>query len=349
MFGMAFYNNLLPQKKLEFQLMPMYSAAQKDLAGYGRVMYNLFSDDYVFQKIQVGVTATRYDYSNDPFNMNFNKIAPELFIEFKKKYARSPITQTLRYRYISIQQDDFIYEQVVNAAKDTSYAPARTSNAYNYNDITYKFKRYDAINPFDISLNYQQGKDFMKTSLTANYSCNYKNKNKSFDVRLFAGTFLGDNNSTNNVQFRLAGQTGYQDYLYDNIYFGRSEVKGVLSQQFTETDGGFKFLAYSGQTSKWIVAMNLKSSLGNAKIPLNLYADIGTTANDGNTNNSIFYDAGFCISLPKKIFEIYFPILLCPDFKSQVKANGWKYQETIRFTLNLKLINPFDLINNFKL
>ncbi len=345
MFGMAFYNNLFPQKKLEFQLMPMYSFAQKDLAGYGKVMYNLFSDDHIFQKIQVGVTATRYDYSNDPFNMDFTKVAPELFIEFKKKSARSPITQTLRYRYINISQ-----EYYTGNYDFTPPVYGRTTLYFNYNDIAYKFKRYDVINPFDCSVNYQQGKDFMKTSLTANYSYNYKNKNKSFDVRLFAGTFLGDNNSTvGDYRFRLSGQTGYQDYLYDNIYLGRSEVKGVLSQQFTETDGGFKYLSYYGQTSKWIVAMNLKSSLGNAKIPLNLYADIGTTANDGNINNSIFYDAGVCISLPKKIFEIYFPILLCQDFKDFKTANGLKYQETIRFTVNLNLINPFDLINNFKL
>ena len=351
MLGMAFYNNFLPEKKLEFQLMPMYSFAEKDLAGYGKVMYNLFSDDHIFQKIQVGVTATRYDYSNFPFNMNFNKIAPELFIEFRKKYARSPITQTLRYRYISIMQDGVF--------SDSTHVSEHISNTYTYNDITYKFKKYDAINPFDISLNYQQGNQFMKTSLTANYSYNYKNKNKSFDVRVFAGTFLGEmnNSQTQDYRYQISGIRGYNeknqlygDYLYDNILLGRSETKGILSQQFVETDGGFKFYSpIVGRSSKWLVALNMKSSLGNAKIPINLYADIGTTAPDGIVNDKLLYDAGVCISLPKKIFEIYFPILLCQDFKDYKTLNGLKYKETIRFTLNLNLINPFDLINNFKL
>ncbi len=46
MAGIIFYNNLFPQKKLEFQLMPMWSFAQKDLAGYGKVMYNIFPNGF---------------------------------------------------------------------------------------------------------------------------------------------------------------------------------------------------------------------------------------------------------------------------------------------------------------
>ena len=167
---------------------------------------------------------------------------------------------------------------------------------------------------------------------------------------MFAGTFVGNNNSTtNDYRFRISGQRGYQDYLYDNIYLGRSEVNDVLASQFTETDGGFKFYSPVGQTSKWIVALNLKSSLGNAKIPLALYADIGTTEYDGRVTENVLYDTGVCLSIRKKIFEIYFPFLICQDFKNYVKANDIKYQETIRFTLNINLLNPFDLIKDFKL
>ncbi len=350
MVGMAFYNNLVPQKKFEFQLMPMYSFAQKDLAGYGKVMYHLKPLSSVTGKgtsnlnLSIGITATRYDYSNDPFTIDFNKIAPEVLFEIKPKY-RSAFTNSLRYRHISIIQDSYFGKY-----EFTPPVYGREELNFSYNDITYKIKRNDAINPFEMSTNYQSNKDFKKISYTLKYSYNYKNKNKSFDVRLFAGTFIGENKSTTkDYRFRLSGQRGYQDYLYDNIYLGRSETKGVMANQFTETDGGFKFYSYFGQTNKWIVALNLKSSLGNAKIPINLYADIGTTEYDGIYNQKFLYDAGVCLSLPKKIFEIYFPLLICDDFKYYKKLNDVKYQETIRFTLNINLINPFDLINNFKL
>ncbi len=362
MAGIVFYNNLFPQKKLEFQLMPMWSFAQKDLAGYGKVMYNIFPNGFfgnLFQKVSLGATATRYDYSNEPFAMNFNKIAPEVVFEFKKQNARSAVQETMRVRYISIFEDSY--------RGNYDFTPpiyTRDTMHFDYTECILKQEKNDVINPVSFIENIQSGKGFEKISLTFNYSHNYSNKNKSFDIRLFAGTFIGENKSLKDVRFRLSGQRGYQDYLYDNIYLGRSElVKGIsnqynnagsgrvniLANQFTETDGGFKFLSYSGQTSNWIIALNLKSSLGNAKIPLNVYVDVGTTASDANKNNSLFYDAGVYLSLPKKIFEIYFPLLLCNDFKTQVTSDGWKYIETIRFTLNLNLINPFGLINNFKL
>jgi hypothetical protein len=170
------------------------------------------------------------------------------------------------------------------------------------------------------------------------------------DVRVFAGTFLSTNAiDAGPYRFRMSGQTGSQDYLYDNIFLGRSERDQILSQQFTETDGAFKSLSYAGQSSQWLAALNIKSSLGNMKLPINLYADIGTCAKDGISQSNILYDAGVCISLRKNMFEIYFPILMSQDFVDHTKIYGLKYPETIRFTLNLNLINPFDLVHNFKL
>ncbi len=78
------------------------------------------------------------------------------------------------------------------------------------------------------------------------------------------------------MRFRMSGQTGSQDYLYDNIFLGRTETEGVLSKQFTDTDGGFKAFSFAGQSSHWLAALNFKTSLGNLKLPIKLYGDIGT-------------------------------------------------------------------------
>jgi len=352
MFGLALYNNILPQKQFEFELMPMYCYTTNDLAGYGRVTLNLFPQGNVFQKITIGGTATRYAYENAPFDMNFNKIAPELNIQFKKKKLTGQFTHSLRYRNISILRDDYTIDVVVDTAGSTLlYSKEQITT--NFNDLTYKIDRSDAISPYDISINLQQGEKIMKAALTANYSYNFKKKNKGIDIRLFAGTFIGTNMSdAGPYRFRLSGWRGYQDYLYDNIYLGRSENdprENILANQFTENDGGFKFYSAYGQSSQWMAALNLKTSLGNLKLPINLYADIGTTGNDALLNDKVLYDAGVCISLRKKIFEIYFPLLISNDFKEYNKANGVKYAETIRFTLNLNLINPFDLVRNFSI
>jgi hypothetical protein len=356
MFGLALYNNLLPQKKFEFELMPMYSYTTNDFAGYGHIAYNILPKNNLFQKISIGVTGTRYAYSNNPLDMNFNKIAPEINIDFKKSSARSKIKNNLRYRNISIIKDTYKGNYDVTPAI-YSY----DTLSYNYNELTYTLNNSNTITPYSISLNYQYGKqlnavsgfnngEFSKLSLTANYSYKFKNKNKSFDVRFFAGTFIGTSKANAGAyRFRLSGFRGYQDYLYDNIYLGRTETDGILANQFSEKEGAFKFYSPIGQSSEWIASLNLKSSLGNMKIPINLYADIGTTGADGILNESILYNAGVCLSLRKNVFEIYFPLLISKDFQDYKKANGIRYEETIRFTLNLNLINPFDLIRKLEL
>jgi hypothetical protein len=343
MIGAAFYNAILPRKNLEFEIMPMYSYATNDLTGYAHLARTFYTGGNVFHHLQLGVTGTRYAYSNDPFRMDFNKIAPELSIEFKKKHARSLYTNILRYRNVTIIQDDAYWRFENNAVR---YSRA---NFYcNFNELTYTLSKKDALTPYSINVNLQQRNETCKGSLTANYTINFKKKNKGIDIRLFAGAFLSAV-SNGDYRFRLSGQRGYQDYLYDHVYLGRMETEGLLANQFTETDGGFKFYSAIGQTSKWITALNVKSSLGNLKLPLCLYADIGLTEYDGRVTQKVLYDAGVCLSLRKNVFEIYFPFLISNDFQKYKDANGLSYAETIRFTLNLNLINPFDLIRNFSL
>jgi hypothetical protein len=343
MIGAAFYNAILPRKNFEFEVMPMYSYATNDLTGYAHLSRTFYTGGNVFHHLQLGVTGTRYAYSNDPFRMDFNKIAPELLIEFRKKRARSLYTNTLRYRNINIIQEGASGKSENNAV---SYSHATFYS--NFNDLTYTLSKKDALTPYNISVNLQQRKEMCKGALTANYTFNFRKKNKGVDIRLFAGAFLNEANN-GDYRFRLSGQRGYQDYLYDHIYLGRMETEGILANQFTETDGGFKFYSAIGQTSKWITALNAKSSLGNLKLPLCLYADIGLTEYDGRLTQKMLYDAGVCLSLRKNVFEIYFPLLISNDFQKYKDANGLSYQETIRFTLNLNLINPFDLIRNFSL
>ena len=220
----------------------------------------------------------------------------------------------------------------------------------NFNDLTYTFSKKDAIKPYSIKVNLQEGENMVKTSVTGNYSIKYKEKDKGFDARFFAGTFIGTTAAdAGPYRFRLSGQRGYQDYLYDHVFLGRTETTGTLAKQYTETDGGFKFYSFLGQSSQWLTAVNLKSSLGNMKLPVGLFADIGMTGPDGRTTEKVLYDAGGSVIIIKDIFEIYFPVLICKGFQDYKTANDLKYSETIRFMLNLNLMNPFDLIKKMEL
>ncbi|MGB3946863.1 MAG: M1 family metallopeptidase [Bacteroidia bacterium] len=356
MLGAAFYNHVLLQKKFEFEIAPMYSFGTKDLSGYGRVSYTVFPDYSPFKSITFAVSSARFAYTKIPFDMSFNKIAPELNIRFKKQKATSKIENTIKYRNISILND--AYSTTFNG---TSFDYKSAQVLHRYNDVTYQFMYNGAIHPFSFKINIQEGgqrnvntglviDEMVKASLTAIFKRKFKKHRNSFDVRVFAGSFIATTAlDAAPYRFRLSGQTGYQDYLYDNIYLGRTETTGILANQFTETDGGFKFYSTIGQTGKWIAAVNLKSSIANLKLPVKLYADIGTTADDGLAEDKILYNAGLCLSLSKNTIEVYFPLLLSNDFRDYNIITEPKYIETVRFTLNLNLLNPFDIIKNIDL
>ncbi|HSH64859.1 MAG TPA: M1 family aminopeptidase, partial [Bacteroidia bacterium] len=345
MLGAAFYNSLIPRKNFEFELMPLYSYSTNDLAGYGHLSYTFYPTGNVFQNIQLGIVGTRYAMYNVPFNMNFNKIAPELTIELKKKKATGPFTNKIKYRHITIIED--VDQQKF---ENNSVSHNLVSSYSNFHDLTYTISKKDVIMPYSLSANFQQGENMCKAALTAKYSYQFRKKNKGVEFRFFAGTFIGTSLSNGGpYRFRMSGQRGYQDYLYDHIYLGRTETDGILANQFTETDGGFKFYSPVGQTSKWLTALNIKSSLGNLKLLISLYADIGTMADDGISKEKFLYDAGVALTIRKDIFEIYFPLLISNDLEKYKTTNDLKYLETIRFTLNLNLLNPFEFIRNFSL
>ncbi|HET6225142.1 MAG TPA: M1 family metallopeptidase [Bacteroidia bacterium] len=342
MLGAAFYNSIIPRKNFEFELMPLYSFGTNDLNGYAHATCTHYFDKGI-HSLQFGFTGARYALNTDPFDMSFNKIAPEVSIAFNKKSAC--ISHTLTYRNISIIRDG-VQSKFEN--NQTNYS--RIQVITNFNDLTYNLTKRDVISPYSASVNVQQGEQMCKTSLTLKYAYHFKKKNKGVNIRLFAGTFIGTSaTNAGPYRFRLSGLTGSQDYLYDHIFLGRTETQGVFSQQFAEADGGFKFYSPLGQSSKWLTALNIKSSLGNMKLPLLLYADIGTCSKDALTSEDVLYDAGVCLSIKKDVFEVYFPILISQNFKDYNKANDLSYGETIRFMLHLNLVNPFYLIRNLSL
>jgi hypothetical protein len=208
------------------------------------------------------------------------------------------------------------------------------------------------LNPYSLLTDYQLGQQIQKISVTGKYEFTF-NKGKSIEIRAFYGLFL-TSSSNPDYAFRMSGQTGYQDYLYDNTYLGRTETSGILSQQFTETDGGFKVYSPLGQTSKWLGTINVKSALPFLPKQFKVYGDIGTSDASSidpyHTGNTYFYDAGFNLSVYKNVFEIYFPVVMSSQIHDYLyQYRNFSYGQTIRFTLNLNLLNPFALIKNFSI
>jgi hypothetical protein len=214
-------------------------------------------------------------------------------------------------------------------------------------------------------VNGQANADMQKASVTITQKL-YVSKTYFFEIRAFTGIMgLNQNHSELiSYSFKMGGYNGTADYLYDNLYFGRSETNGVAAAQFAETNGAFKAsTGYIGQSNNWLVSCNIKSPKL-FKLPLLFYADIGTCAADGfpysnlpgsyNPPNlythiqpqGLFYDAGIDIVIARDIFEIFVPLAISSNIQNNSGLNGVNNNlfHQIRFVLNLNKVNPFTLI-----
>ncbi len=360
MLGCAFYNYSLLQRKTEITFAPMYAFGSKTPTGFADITRYFTQNNNLFQQITFTGKAKTFAYNYfdskafnevnntnvNSFNLNYYKLSANLDFELKKQNPRSKITQHIGYTsnflFVDNEKYSFDYSDTISRISVGSINKSTIINNFYYN-----LKDNRIINPYDLAFNLQHNDLFGKASITLNYSISFKDKN-SLDIRLFAGAFLYKNqNLKDDYRFRMSGFSGYQDYLFDYNFIGRNEINGIPTAQFTENDGAFKIWTPLGQTSKWLVAVNLKSpKVG--KLPLKMYADIGTSEfNESLYKDKFLYNVGVDICLWKNIFEIYVPFAYSNDIKTAfITNNKNSFFDTIRFTLNLHNINPRNFISN---
>ncbi len=344
MLGAAFYNHAILEKKFETEIMPMYSFGDKGITGLANVHINLHPNK-LFSDITIHLKTARFAYENDVFTNYYTKIAPGINFEFKKSKPTSPYSHKLGYRYVNILKEFSNYSS--DATLPVQNLPFRDNFTYGVHDVLYQFSKNDALFPFTAKVNFQTGNDVQKLSVNFNQKI-YVNAKKYFEVRAFAGYMLYMNtNGTHPVdyRFRMSGWKGYNDYLYAYSYFGRNEGYGVAANQFTETDGGFKAYTPLGQSAKWLVALNIKSPKI-FKLPLLLYADVGTSADDGFATgmDKVLYNAGFDLILGRDFCEVFVPLIVSKNIQDNNTLNGIDFVHQIRFTFNLYRANPFVLL-----
>ncbi len=340
MLGAAYYNHGLFEKIFETELAPMYSFNDGGIAGVGAFHLN-FHPDKLFSEINIDLKASRFAYEQDHFTNYYNKLAPGINFEIKKKDPTSPVSHRFGYRYVAVNKEFTNY-----FPKDTSiHEPVKDHFTYGVHDILYQFSSNNTLFPVNARLNFQTGTDIQKISLTVNQKL-YVNPTKYFEARLFAGNIFYMNTAGMvDYRFRASGWTGYQDYLYDYSYFGRSERYGLAANQFTEVDGAMKAGTVLGQTTKWLAAVNIKSPRL-FKLPLLFYADAAICADDGFAPgmDPFLYDAGIDIVIGRDICEIFVPFVLSKNIVDNNALNKIDFFHQIRFTFNLHRLNPFSLL-----
>jgi len=369
MIGPLFTNYKLPPSPFQFLFMPMYSIGAKKINGLGKLNYTFYPDK-TFRKIDLFINGSTF--SSNEFLKNdgnkeiagFQKLVPGIRFTMKEKNARSNIERYIQWKSFFINEESFkiSYDTTIRGMDTTIHQMVNTKDkSRTLQQLKIVLENYRALYPYSAELKLEHGKDFVRAAFTGKYFFNYP-KGGGLNLRLFAGKFfyLGSQSfskqfATDRYHLNMTGANGYEDYTYSDYFIGRNKFDKAPSQQIMMRDGGFKvrtdlYADKVGKTDDWLAAINLTTTIPSGinplsvlpvKIPLKLFADIGTYANawkrDAGLDRFIF-DAGLQLSLLANVVNIYIPVLyssIYKDYFQSVLEKKKRFLKTISFSIDI--------------
>jgi len=327
MAGFALQNGALIPKPVEYLVMPFYTFSKQGLTGYGKISFNKIPYDNFIRLASLTLEGEQFGV---PGNQDYHKAKIGLDFYLRSYNMINPVNQKVFGYYIAASD--------LNQIESFTHAKMRS-----FLQFGYQLERTGVVNPFNMSVSFESGKSYQKTSMELNYKYSYRGKKSGLELRVFAGTMLKNASSYPFYAISASGRSGREQYLYAGVYPGRFSKfpKTFWSRQMTLSEGGLvSAVNDSLGYSRWVCSLTLTSSLpGKAsKIPVKPFVNL--LLNDhsiGTINKSIlFYEAGLKAGI-WNVFEIYFPFIVSDNINSITGS----FKERIRFVFRLDKLNPF--------
>ncbi len=329
MAGLILHNELDLSKPVEYFVMPFYTFRDPDLAGYGRISFNIIPYDNLVRMATLKLEATQF---GAPGNQNYHKMQAGLDLFFRNKKAYNPVLQKV-YGMYTVASDLF----KINLAEKADMS--------SYLKMGYILEDAGLVNPFKLSASYETGKSFQKLSLEINYKFSYYGKDQGLDIRMFAGTMLKYPSAAPLYSFSASGRSGRELYLYQGTYPDRFSIfpKTFWSRQMTLSEGGLvSAVNDSLGYSHWLISVSLSGNLpGKAgKMPVKPFINFLLNDHGSGTghNSPFFYEVGLKAGIWNFI-EFHIPLLVSPNIGSISSS----IKERIRIVLNLDAFYKFKL------
>ena len=330
MLGAAIYNDILPNNKFSYMIMPMYAFTSKTITGSGKISYT-FQPDQKYPNITVGLAGQRFNVGRVwPYYNPSDKFSPQVPRNLLRQFVRLDFLPKHRRRYTENSL----------RVRNTMYFTEQGELVRNIPQITHHWKREFSPHIGEVNTDLQWLNNEAKLGIEAIYRFKFKD-GYGIRARFFAGKFFM-RSSTPGFNFRMNSFLEYQDYLYDGTFIGRNPGNGFLEQQIMEGDGGFKSRIRVGQSNDWILALNVSSTIYKW-IPLEFFASVGTYAGAKNAfpGSQLFLaEFGVSVIVVRDVLEFHFPFLYSKDIREDVKLNTSNYGQQIRFTFNLNALEP---------
>ncbi len=329
MAGVAFHNGFIIPKPVEYFVMPFYAFGNNDLAGFGRIKYNITPYDKFIRLAAISIEGTQF---GAPGNQNYQKVKTGIDFYLRNHDMTSLLTHKIFGNYIAASS---LYQiKLQEKAEMNSYL-----------QFGYQMERHSRSNPLSLLASFESGKSYQKTSVEFNYKLSYHGQDNGLDIRLFAGTMLNEDSTVPFYAFSASGRSGRELYLYQGTYPDRFAVfpSNFWSRQLSISEGGLvspvnDSLAYSRR----LFSLSFTSSLPGITSRLPVKPFVNFLLNDkvfGSRNNSpIFFEAGLKTGI-RNIFEIYIPLLVSNNIES---ASG-SFKNRIRFVFSLDSVSRLKL------
>lgn len=333
--GVAIYNSFVPVSRLNWLIAPMFSTKAVDVSGMGEVYYSIMPQGSLFQTIDIGVSGRRFVRDNlffyDPVeHLSFFRVSPYVRFDLRPYQSTGNWNDEFTVRSIIVGSESII----PSSMKKRIDSEVLTRVDY---DLSYKHPNYGT----KAGVRFEMHEEFLRSSIEV---VNILEADKILKLRsrVFVGGFLSNNSTDPRFNYRMEGQTQWNDYAYDHYFMDRSMVSELLNRQMTESHGGFKIPTAVGSSSQGLFAYNAELFI--SKFPIGIFSDIGFSF-DGDALG----DAGICIAGKRRFFGLYLPLVYTDNIAQEISANGWGFLDLIRFQLNVNVLNPFELRRNISM
>ncbi|MBP6810896.1 MAG: M1 family metallopeptidase [Saprospiraceae bacterium] len=375
MLGLLIYNPPLPQRKLQYYLLPGYATGSKSLVGLADVRYKFYPGGLI-PKVTVGVGAKTFDFgynAEDDYYSKFYRIAPQVTAELRS--GSMSFRHALNFRILFIGREDDL-RNIEGLYLGKSW---KKNTIY---ELRYEGEQFALPNPyrFQIALETQDYRDvfdrpanYLRSTAEWRQKFFYKDK-KKLTMRMFAGYFIQSTQRNRRVEETALSLNpqGFNDYKFDQTFLARSGADHIMGRQVSQTEGGFKgafgeaFAGVVGNSNNFMLSLNLKADLPvrlPLGIPLKPYFDLGyfddatTLGNDRPMSEQLLWSGGLMLEFFKGGLEVYFPLANSKTLKNLYCEQaggtnasaifcGGDYRKMISWSMRLNFSDPAKMVEN---
>jgi len=329
MAGLAIYTPIFPQRKLQYQLVPMLGFDSGNFLWLANVQRNWYwRRGERLKQLNIGMSSQSFSIggfdADGAYTHHYKKFQPFFNYHFKDK---------TKHRSFQQVHGRLVYRNFHGDSPDWRA----------FGEFGYRFMKTDPTFPFTFNATVRGGDAFVSASAELSGTLPYA-AGKDINFRFFGGQLIGLSSDGINplYNFRVNNRSGLFDYMLDDLVFDRALQNDFFSRQLIASEGGIT-TPYSHGSGSYMMAANVAAELPKTPLRAMLNAVVSPrnnpSANEGNV--LLTYEAGLQLQLIRSVLYVNMPFIYSADLQNHNSLNTRSFTDNITFTLKLSPLNPY--------